>query len=143
MPRYVFECQECSNLRFERTLKMGEHPVHACPSCGEDAPRVLAGEGFGFAFQSGGSAPANSGVHDLDYPSADKVVGRSAHDRWQTYTERHEVKKKVRAGGGVSQLARVDGEGYSEYASMSAKQKQAREKLVDLAVKVGARKGDQ
>lgn len=143
MPRYVFECQDCGNLRFERVLKMADHPTHACPSCGDDAPRVFAGEGFGFSFQAGGSAPANSGVHDLDYPSADKIVGRSAHDRWQTYVDRDKVKKQVRQGGGAPQLMRADGEGYTEYSSMSEPQKKAREKLVDLAVKVGARRKNQ
>lgn len=141
MPKYVFECQECGNLRFERALKMADHPTHECPACGEEAPRVISA--FGFAFQGGGSAPANSGVHDLDYPSADKLIGRSAHDRWSTYVERDQVKKKVRKGGSAPELMRVDGEGYVEYTSMPKSLKKERESLVDLAVAIGARRKGQ
>jgi putative FmdB family regulatory protein len=141
MPKYVFECQGCDNLRFERSLKMGDHPTHVCPLCKEDAPRVISS--FGFAFQGGGSAPANSGVHDLDYPSADKVVGRSAHDRWSTYVDRDQVKKKVRKVGQAPELMRTDGEGYTEYTAMPKTLKEKRGSLVDLAVAIGARRKDQ
>lgn len=142
MPKYAFECQNCNKLKFDRVLKIGDHPTHACPSCKEEAPRVLSGEGFGFAFSQGGSATANSGVHDHDYPTADKVVGRSAENRWKTYVDRDKIKKKVRQAG-APQLIRRDGEGYSEYSAMTTGQKKARENLVDLAVKVGARRKDQ
>jgi putative FmdB family regulatory protein len=141
VPKYSFECQDCGNLRFERSLKMGDHPTHECPSCGEESPRVISA--FGFSFKSGGSAPANSGVHDLDYPSADKLVGRSAHDRWSTYVERDQVKKKVRKGGSAPELMRADGEGYVEYTSMPKTLKKERESLVDLAVAIGARRKNQ
>jgi putative FmdB family regulatory protein len=143
MPKYNFECQECDNLSFERTLKMGEHPTHPCPSCGGDAPRSFSGGSFGFAFQGGGTALANSGVHDHDYPSADKLVGRSAQDRWQTYVNRNEVKKKVRKTGGAEPLMRADGDGYTDYMVMPNSQVKARGKLVDLAVQVGARRKGQ
>jgi len=131
MPKYEFECQVCST-RFDRTLKMGDHPTHPCPSCKEDAPRLFTG--FGFAFAAGGSAPANSGVHDQDYPSADKIIGRSAEERWATYREREKVKQTVRQQGDSSALIRVDGEGYSEYEAMAPVGKEARAKLVDYAV---------
>lgn len=135
MPVYTFECQRCST-RFDRTLKMGDHPTHECPSCKEEAPRLFAGTGFGFAFSSGGQAPANSGVHGQDYPTADMAVGRSAEARWSTYAERDKVKKKVREVSGTGALARVDGEGYVDYASMSGQEKEARGKLVDYAVEL-------
>jgi putative FmdB family regulatory protein len=135
MPVYSFECQRCST-RFDRTLKLGDHPTHECPSCKEEAPRLFSKNGFGFAFSSGGKAPANSGVHGHDYPTADQAVGRSAEDRWATYTQREEVKKKVREVSGTGALARVDGEGYTDYASMTAPEKDARGKLVDYAVQM-------
>lgn len=135
MPRYTFECQSCST-RFDRTLKMGEHPTHECPSCKDVAPRLFDQVAFGFGFAAGGSASANSGVHDHDYPSADKIVGRSADTRWATYRERDEIKKKVREVGESPALERIDGEGYTEYAAMGQPQRDARAKLVDLAVEV-------
>lgn len=131
MPKYAFECQVCST-RFERTLKMGDHPTHECPNCREEAPRLFTG--FGFAFAAGGSSPANSGVHDHDYPTADKIVGRSAEERWAEYKEREKVKKKVRELGGTNALLRVDGSDYVEYDAMTPEDKKVRETVVDYAV---------
>lgn len=133
MPKYTFACHRCT-LKFERTLKMGGHPTHPCPSCKEMAPRVF--DNFGFSFSKGGSALANSGVHDHDYPTADKIVGRSAEKRWSQYIARDQLKKKVREVGGTQALIRVDGNGYSEYGAMLPEVKRARENLVDYAVQV-------
>lgn len=134
MPKYNFDCQGCST-RFERTLKMGEHPTHACPSCKDEAPRLFTGNGFSHAF-SAGNGTANSGVHDHDYPTADKIVGRSADERWAEYRERDKVKKKVREQGGTGALLRSDGDGFVEYDAMSPGGKTARGNLVDYAVKM-------
>jgi len=140
MPKYTFEC-ECG-LRFDRVLKMDDHPTHPCPSCSEEAPRLFQGQGFGFAFAGAPKdigTPANTGVHDIDYPSADKVVGRSAEGRWETYTKRAAIKEKVRKNSGVSQLARQDGEGYMDYTSMSPGQREGRRRLVKLATDLKVR----
>lgn len=132
MPRYTFECQRCT-LRFTRTLKMDEHPTHSCPSCkDEQAPRLF--EGFGFGFAPGKGDDANSGVHDHDYPSADKAVGRSAEQRWTEYRERDKVKKQARQMGNTQALIRVDGDGFTEYEPMTPVGTEARAKLVDHAV---------
>ena len=133
MPKYVFECQDC-NTRFERSLKMGEHPTHTCPSCKEPAPRLF--EGFAFGFAESTKTPTNTGVHDQDYPTADKIVGRSADKRWNAYKERDKCKNEVRKVGASPALARLDGPGYVEYAAMSQPQRDARGKLVDYAVSV-------
>lgn len=133
MPKYTFECQLCGT-RFERTLKMGDHPTHECPSCADEAPRLFDGSSFGFGFAPGDSAPANSGVHDQDYPTADKIVGRSAEERWSTYRNRDRVKREVRTVGGSPALTRVDGDGYTDYLAMSPPEREARERLVDYAV---------
>lgn len=140
MPKYTFECPTCST-RFDRTLKMGEHPTHPCPSCSNEAPRLFEGSAFGFGFAEPikKSAPANTGVHSMDYPSADMIVGRSAEARWGTYRARDEVKKKVRQDGGNSALSRVDGEGFVEYEAMNSTTLEARGKLVDYAVDVEKR----
>jgi len=87
-----------------------------------------------FAFAAGGSSPANSGVHDHDYPTADKIVGRSAVERWEEYRERDKVKRKVRELGGTEALLRVDGDGFVEYDAMTPDDKKVRETVVDYAV---------
>jgi len=133
VPKYVFECQDCA-VRFERILKMGEHPTHECPSCKEEAPRLFTGNGFSHSFAAGSGPAANSGVHDHDYPTADKIVGRSAEERWAMYRERDKVKKKVREAGGTGALVRADGDGFVEYDAMTPGAKTARENLVDYAV---------
>jgi len=117
MPVYEFECQFCE-IRFKRTLKMDNHPSHICPECACDAPRLWEGFG-GHTFAPGGEALANSGVHDHDYPTADKAVGRDAEARWGEIDQREKVKAAVREGGQTSKLARQNGEGYIDYTAMT------------------------
>lgn len=113
---------------------MGTWPTHACPHCKEEAPRKFE-DGFSFAFQAGkGADQANTGVHDLDYPSADKVVGRSAESRWDTFRQRQKVKEEVRKVGGGQALVRRDGPGFVEYDAMTDASLAARAKTVDYAV---------
>lgn len=133
MPKYKFSCQMC-DTEFERTLRMDTHPTHECPTCQEEAPRVF--EGFAHAFAPGTGAAGNSGVHDYDNPSADKIVGRSAEDRWAVFREREKVKKKVREASGTNALLRLDGEGYVQYDGMTPTDKKVREKVVDYAVQM-------
>lgn len=149
MPRYVFECQneEC-NCRFERTLKMGDHPMHPCPSCNEDAPRCLAAEGFAFGFKMEPAKEGNSGVHKEDYPTADHAVGRSAERRWASYEERKKVKAEARAAGQTHALIRQDAASgdFVEYQPMSqtgldARKKRASRAFEALRVAKEAREG--
>lgn len=138
MPKYTFHCQtDTCKLQFSRTLKMGEWPTHTCPNCKDAAPRLY--EGFGFAFQPGaGTASANTGVHDHDYPTADKIIGRSSQERWGEYRQRQKVKDAVRKKGG-SALVRRDGPGYVEYDAMTDSAKTARGKVVDQVVDIEKR----
>lgn len=115
MPKFSFECK--CGLAFTRSLKMGEHKMHECPSCHEDAPRVF--ESFGFNFAPGGSAPANSGVSKQDYPSADQIVGSDSDKRWQIYEDRERLKTGVRKVGGNRALIRTNGPDYVEYSAGS------------------------
>jgi len=131
MPRYTFECDPCT-LKFERTLPIGDHPLHKCPACGDDAPRVI--EGFAFAFSAGGGAPGNSGVHDHDYPTADKAVGRSTDERRAVLEERNKAKAEARKNGGTNALIRSDGPGYTEYTPMTTQGIAARRKLADQMI---------
>ena len=117
MPRFEFECPFC-NLRFERSLKMDSNTTHECPKCACDAPRVWDGFAFGFGDKPG-DTPGNTGVHDKDYPTADKAVGRSAESRWGEYVERDKVKKAVRQQGGSPSIMRRSGQDYVEYETMN------------------------
>jgi putative FmdB family regulatory protein len=132
MPRYEFECPQCA-LKFDRNLKLGEHPQHECPSCHDPAPLVIAG--FGFSFAEGTGAAANSGVHGQDYPTADQAVGRSASKRWDHIQAREKVKKEARAQGGTPALIRHTGKDFIDYEPMSSQGRDARRKLVKEAVR--------
>lgn len=127
MPKYLFDCAECGT-QFNRSLKLGEHPTHTCPSCGEDAPRVF--EGFSHSFAAG--TPTNSGVSKHDYPTADHAVGSNADVRWAEIHEREKVKQQVRAMGNTRPLIRENGKGqdYIQYTAASPKVIETRKKLV-------------
>lgn len=116
MPQYTFECLTCE-LRFTRTLKMENYSTFECPSCADLAPRVI--EGFSFQFEKGGGSPGNSGVHDHDYPTADKAVGRSAADRWALIHERDKVKAEARRIGGTHALIRHTAPDHIDYEPMN------------------------
>lgn len=148
MPKYTFECEGCQT-QFARTLKMGEHPTHPCPSCQGPAPRVWMGQGFGFDFATPAtSAPANTGVTKHDYPTGDQIVGSHADARWGVYNEREKVKTQVREAGGSRTLVRRMGKDYVEYQAGSEKTIETRKKLVKDGVlaappKDGSSKGAQ
>jgi putative FmdB family regulatory protein len=132
MPKYSFECAECT-LKFERNLKVGSHVSHECPSCKEEAPLVVSG--FGFSFAPGTGSAANSGVHDHDYPTADKAVGRSSDERWKHVRAREAVKKSAREQGGTHALIRHTGKDYIDYEPMSDLGREARRSLAKEALK--------
>ncbi len=135
MPKYVFECPQC-DVRFERNLKVDEHPTYECPSCHDQAPLVI--EGFDFAFASGSGSPANSGVHNQDYPTADQAVGRSAADRWAMLRARDKVKQQARQMGGTNALIRHTGNGFIDYEPMSDVGRTARRALAKEALQTMA-----
>lgn len=126
MPKYSFECFDCT-LRFERNLKSDVHVSHECPSCKELAPLVVSG--FAFAFAVGSGPSANSGVHDHDYPTADKAIGRNADTRWTHIRAREAVKKAAREQGGTQALIRHTGKDYIDYEPMSPLGMSARRSL--------------
>lgn len=131
MPQYTFFCKLCA-LQFKRRLSMGDHEAHACPECSNDAERKWDGQPLSHNFAPGaGTARANSGVSQHDYPTADNIVGRSAEMRWAEQHHRNSAKAKVR-GQGVA-LARKDisegGQMVSEYTAMDKSRFDARKKL--------------
>lgn len=71
---------------------------HPCKKCGKPAYRVPSASNFQF----GGKAESDpthgksSGIHDLDYPSLDKAVGRSSNRKWKNYDSEKSERDKVR-----------------------------------------------
>jgi putative FmdB family regulatory protein len=133
MPFYAFECVECQ-VRFERNLRIGEYQQYPCPSCKKQVPLVPSSFGFSFS-ETAGAPAANSGVHDLDYPTADKAVGRSAHERWAQIDARETVKKQARQQGETHALIRRTGDDYIDYEPMSDQGRAARKSLAREAFK--------
>ena len=133
MPLYVFECvTEGCAVKFERNLKIGDHPTHECPRCHELAPRII--EGFAFGFNQ--EATGNTGVHKEDYPTADHAVGRDAETRWESHQLREDVKGQARKKGGTHALIRhnpKDGS-HIDYEPMSDGGRIARRSLAKFAV---------
>lgn len=100
-----FHCDECGIL-FEEYFSTREEAEQykdgfPCKQCGKDAIRVPISR---VNFQFSGT-PGNSGSHDLDYPTLDKAVGRSAAKKWQTYHDEQAGRDKVRRETGVDALA--------------------------------------
>lgn len=75
---------------------------HPCCQCGKPSRRVLSSTNFQFA-----GAPGHSGSHDLDYPTLDKAVGRSAAQKWKTFHEEKEKRDKVRHETGQHAVTQV------------------------------------
>ena len=91
MPCFEYICESCDIL-FERLLLKREdvkefQKQHPCPDCGESAPKCMSAANFRFSGVSEGDPTkrGNSGFHDLDYPTLDKAIGRSAKRKWKEY----------------------------------------------------------
>lgn len=52
MPTYEYECERCGH-RFERFQKITDDSVPACPKCGGDVRKIIAG-GAGIIFKGPG-----------------------------------------------------------------------------------------
>src|SRR5271157_1649017 len=107
MPQFEYICRKCEAL-FEELFILKDdiekfRDQCPCPHCGTMSAR--AGVSItNFSFSTAASAPANSGFHDVDYPTADKLIGRDANAKWENYHEREAKKDKVRKETGVVQL---------------------------------------
>jgi len=113
---------------------MVDHVKHPCPSCGQDAPRAWE-ETFSFGFsESKTAAPANTGVHKEDYPTADHLIGKDADTRWAMLNEREKVKNAAREKGGTHALIRHNSREYIDYEPMSETGLDARRRLAKAAI---------
>lgn len=117
MPSYEYECGSCRVVFEELLISSSEIQAHSkshpCPACGADSPRVPSAANFAFAGKAGSdptSGRSSSGSHDLDYPSLDKAIGRSANRKWKNYEGRKKARDDVRrATGSVAITETKDG----------------------------------
>lgn len=111
MPTYEYYCQTC-NVKFDELLIQKQEieefqDFYPCPTCGELSPRVPSVINFQFKGNAEGDPTklGNSGVHDLDYPSMDKAVGRSANRRWKQINERKAKRDAARRELGTNVIS--------------------------------------
>lgn len=117
MPTYEYACQACE-VEFEELLTQSDEiqqfaKQHPCPQCGEPAPRIASAANFAFAAPAraaaGSGVHGQSGIHDLDYPSVDKAVGRSSAKRWDAFNQRKAERDKVRRESGTNAISVAGG----------------------------------
>jgi putative FmdB family regulatory protein len=118
MPLFEYRCNAC-DVDFEELLLQSDDirqysQMHPCPQCRELSPRIASAVNFAFKApprQSAGSGVhGQSGVHDLDYPSVDKAVGRSASKRWDAANKRKAERDKVRKEAGTNAISVAGGQ---------------------------------
>lgn len=117
MPIFEFRCEAC-NADFEELLIQSDDirqfsQLHPCPTCRQPAPRIASAANFSFKAPprqaAGSGVHGQSGVHDLDYPSADKAVGRSSSKRWEAANKRKAERDKVRKEAGTNLISVAGG----------------------------------
>lgn len=117
MPLFPYFCDVC-DIEFEELLikkaEIEEYTDHhPCPQCHDRAERIrVAPVAFQFAGGVRGESGVhgNSGSHDLDYPSLDKAVGRSANAKWDNINKRQEVRARARRELGTNAITEVNGQ---------------------------------
>jgi putative FmdB family regulatory protein len=116
MPVYEYKCEPCA-IEFEEMLLHREEIAsyadwHPCPSCGQRSERNRVAM-FGFSFKGDvrgtSGVHGNSGVHDLDYPTLDKAVARSADKRWQKFSSQQSEMVRLRRESGNHAITYNDG----------------------------------
>lgn len=114
MPTFEYTCEECGVLFEELLLQKDDieryREQHPCPECGRMAPREKVSlVSFNFKAPSGqtqgSGVHGQSGVHDLDYPTLDKAIGRSSSVKWKHYNERKAERDKVRKEAGTNVMS--------------------------------------
>jgi putative FmdB family regulatory protein len=116
VPTYEYFCKSCSSLFEDLLLSKADvekySKSHPCPTCGKKANRIPSSTNFVFKGVAEGdpTRKGNSGVHDLDYPSLDKAIGRSANRKWKEYGARKVERDKIRREAGTNALS-VDANG--------------------------------
>jgi predicted nucleic acid-binding Zn ribbon protein len=133
VPTYEYACHDCEILFEELLISQDEvrqySQQHPCKKCGKICGRVPSASNFVFKGVAEGDPTkvGNSGSHDLDYPSLDKAIGRSANRKWKEYAQRKEYRDRVRRESGTNAVT-VDGDKVvpTDPAKLEARQKALR-----------------
>jgi hypothetical protein len=72
----------------------------------------------------------NSGVHDLDYPSLDKAVGRSSAKKWE---KARETQKEMAAARVSSETGAVAQDSSGKFVGISKEKLTQRESILSKA----------
>lgn len=118
MPTFEYECAICGII-FEELLISGDEvreysKHHPCPNDkAHVCPRVMSVTNFNFKGMAYGdprnrnpqTTKGSTGVHDLDYPTLDKAIGRSATRKWKDFTERKKARDAARKEFGTSAIS--------------------------------------
>jgi len=106
LPTFEFMCEACEIVFEETFIDPDEakqyRTAHPCVQCDAIARRIMSATNFQFK-----GTPGQSGSHDLDYPTLDKAVGRSASEKWQTIHEDKEKRDKVRRETGQHAVTQI------------------------------------
>jgi hypothetical protein len=109
VPNYLYYCHPCE-VEFEELLiqsdeiKQYRDGGFPCPVCHKPSERIKVNT---ISFNFKGGTPGNSGSHDIDYPTLDKAVGRSADKKWQGINQRKEARDKVRRESGTNAISQT------------------------------------
>lgn len=118
MPTYEYRCPVCE-IEFEELLISSDEvrefaKAHPCPNDkSHSCPRIMSPTNFAFKGVSYGdprnrnpeTTKGSTGVHDLDYPSLDKVIGRSATRKWKEFGARKAARDKARKELGTTAIS--------------------------------------
>jgi len=111
VPTYEYYCPRCKiifeQLLLSRTEIRKYAQEHPCDFCGDICRRIPSATNFQFKGVAEGDPTrrGNSGVHDLDYPSLDKAIGRSSNRKWKEFSARKQERDKVRRESGSNALS--------------------------------------
>lgn len=111
MPTFEYACEFCRSIFEELFLTKQEvqkySQKHPCPSCKRSCKRIPSATNFQFKGVAEGDPTrrGNSGSHDLDYPSLDKAIGRSANRKWKEYDNRKKTNDAARKQFGTNTLS--------------------------------------
>ena len=111
IPSDEYYCEACEAIFEELRLSRDEVRAHAkshpCKFCGQESGRVPSASNFTFKGVAEGdpTRAGNSGVHDLDYPTLDKAVGRSANRKWKEYGARKAARDEARRRFGTNAIS--------------------------------------
>jgi putative FmdB family regulatory protein len=123
MPVFEYTCSKCGYEFEELHLSSKAAEKHKtrfpCPECGRPAIRIPSATNFSFVE----TTPGNSGVHQHDYPDADRAVGSSAEKKWAKYYQEQDEKNKARKKHKTNALKKVG----DEYVPLSKNELKVRD----------------